>query len=32
MAFDPVNNVAVNVTGDAGKKQTWVYRYKKKGG
>jgi hypothetical protein len=27
MAFDPVNNVAVNVTGGA-KKETWVYRYK----
>jgi Leucine-rich repeat (LRR) protein len=27
MAFDPVNNVAVNVTGDSAKKQTWVYRY-----
>ena len=29
MAFDPVNNVAVNVTGEGAKKQTWVYRYKK---
>jgi hypothetical protein len=28
MAFDPVNNVAINVNGGA-KKQTWVYRYKK---
>jgi hypothetical protein len=29
MAFDPVNNVAVNVTGHGAKKQTWVYRYRK---
>ena len=29
MAFDPVNNVAINVTGDGNKKETWVYRYKK---
>jgi hypothetical protein len=29
MAFDPVNNVAINVTGDVAKKQTWVYRYRK---
>ncbi len=29
MAFDPVNNVAVNVTGAGGGKQTWVYRYRK---
>jgi hypothetical protein len=28
MAFDPVNNVAINVAGGS-KKQTWVYRYKK---
>jgi hypothetical protein len=27
MAFDPVNNVAINVTGDGARKQTWVYRY-----
>ena len=27
MAFDPVNNVAINVTGGS-KKETWVYRYK----
>jgi hypothetical protein len=27
MAFDPINNVAVNVTGGS-KKETWVYRYK----
>jgi hypothetical protein len=26
MAFDPVNNVAINVAGGS-KKQTWVYRY-----
>jgi hypothetical protein len=31
MAFDPVNNVAINVTGHAGGKQTWVYRYKRAG-
>jgi hypothetical protein len=29
MAFDPVNNVAVNVSGGGAKKQTWVYRYRK---
>jgi hypothetical protein len=29
MAFDPVNNVAINVNGNGAKKQTWVYRYKK---
>jgi hypothetical protein len=29
MAFDPVNNVAVNVDGGGAKKQTWVYRYRK---
>lgn len=33
MAFDPVNNVAVNVAinveGSGEKKQTWVYRYRK---
>jgi len=29
MAFDPVNNVAINVGDGGGKKQTWVYRYKK---
>jgi N-acetylneuraminic acid mutarotase len=29
MAFDPVNNVAVNVNGNGAKKQTWVYRYRK---
>jgi hypothetical protein len=28
MAFDPVNNVAINVRGGA-KKETWVYRFKK---
>jgi hypothetical protein len=28
MAFDSVNNVAINVNG-GGKQQTWVYRYKK---
>ena len=27
MAFDPVNNVAINVAGGS-KKETWVYRYK----
>lgn len=27
MAFDPVNNVAIDVTGGV-KKETWVYRYK----
>ena len=32
MAFDPVNNVAVNVTGAGANKQTWVYRYRKAGG
>ena len=31
MAFDPVNNVAINVTGDGLRKQTWVYRYKNAG-
>jgi hypothetical protein len=31
MAFDPVNNVAVNVTGHVPGKQTWVYRYKRTG-
>jgi hypothetical protein len=30
MAFDPVNNVAINVEGGS-KKQTWVYRYKRAG-
>jgi hypothetical protein len=29
MAFDPVNNIAINVTGHGAKKQTWVYRYRK---
>ena len=29
MAFDPVNNVAINVGDGGGKKQTWVYRYKR---
>jgi hypothetical protein len=29
MAFDPVNNVAINVTGHVSKKQTWVYRSRK---
>jgi hypothetical protein len=29
MAFDPVNNVAINVDGGV-KKQTWAYRYKAK--
>jgi hypothetical protein len=29
MAYDPVNNVAINVTGHGAKKQTWVYRYRK---
>lgn len=29
MAFDPVNNVAINVHEGGPKKQTWVYRYKK---
>lgn len=31
MAFDPVNNVAINVTraAEGSKKETWVYRYKK---
>jgi hypothetical protein len=28
MAFDPVNNVAVNVVNAGGKKQTWVYRFR----
>lgn len=28
MAFDPVNNVALNVTGHSGKKETWAYRYR----
>ncbi len=28
MAFDPVNNVAVNVNGHGPHKQTWVYRYR----
>jgi hypothetical protein len=30
MAFDPVNNVAVNVANSGSSKQTWVYRFKKK--
>jgi peptidyl-prolyl cis-trans isomerase A (cyclophilin A) len=30
MAFDPVNNVTINVTGDVARKQTWVYRNKNK--
>jgi len=29
MAFDPMNNVAINVSGDAARKETWVYRYRK---
>ena len=29
MAYDPVNNVAINVAGGS-KKETWVYRYKGK--
>lgn len=29
MAFDPVNNVAINVCRAGAAKQTWVYRYKK---
>jgi hypothetical protein len=29
MAFDPVNNVAINVHDGGPKKQTWAYRYKK---
>jgi hypothetical protein len=29
MAFDPVNNVAVNVVNGDKQKQTWVYRYRK---
>lgn len=29
MAFDPVNDVAINVNGAGPKKQTWVYRYKR---
>lgn len=29
MAFDPVNNVAINVCRAGPAKQTWVYRYKK---
>jgi len=32
MAFDPVNNVAINVHDGGPKKQTWVYRYKRAGG
>jgi hypothetical protein len=30
MAFDPVNNVAVNVMNAGSKKQTWVYRFRNK--
>jgi hypothetical protein len=30
MAFDPVNNVAVNVVNAGSKKQTWVYRFRNK--
>jgi hypothetical protein len=30
MAFDPVNNVAVNVVNAGNRKQTWVYRFQKK--
>ncbi len=29
MAFDPVNNVAINVNDGGPRKQTWVYRYHK---
>jgi len=29
MTFDPMNNVAINVSGDAARKETWVYRYRK---
>jgi hypothetical protein len=30
MAFDPVNNVAINVANVGSGKQTWVYRYRRK--
>jgi hypothetical protein len=30
MAFDPVNNVAINVVNGPKEKQTWVYRFKNK--
>jgi hypothetical protein len=29
MAFDPINNVAINVAGGV-KKETWVYRYNRR--
>src|SRR5262249_55146721 len=29
LAFDPVNNVAINVGSGGNQKQTWVYRFKK---
>jgi hypothetical protein len=31
MAFDPVASVAVNVSAEGNRKETWVYRYKKAG-